>query len=189
MTINNGYYDTDASGQSVGVGNGNYNGTLTGVATSGMMVLIQNGTLPKYDYERANSGVKIITSGIEFELQVGIDSSENSRIKFDTAFEFIMDDNITTQAGALNVITSIDMVLDAVNNKQTEFGAVQNRLESVTEALSINIENLTSSMSTIKDADIAEESSNYIKYQILQQASATLLATANQIPSISLQLL
>ena len=41
----------------------------------------------------------------------------------------------------------------------------------------------------IKDADVATESSNYIKYQILQQSSATLLATANQTPSIALNLL
>lgn len=100
-----------------------------------------------------------------------------------------MNIDVTSHAGALDALTVIDNILETVNKKQTEFGAVQNRLESVTEALSINIENLTSSMSTIKDADIAEESSNYIKYQILQQASATLLATANQTPSIALQLL
>ena len=44
-------------------------------------------------------------------------------------------------------------------------------------------------ISTIRDADIAEVSSEYIKMQILQQASSTLLATANQTPSIALQLI
>ena len=47
----------------------------------------------------------------------------------------------------------------------------------------------TVSRSTIRDADIAEVSSHYIQQQILQQASATLLATANQTPSIALQLI
>ena len=51
------------------------------------------------------------------------------------------------------------------------------------------MENLTSSRSTIKDADVAKESSAYIRAQILQQASATLMATANQSPAIALQLL
>ena len=53
----------------------------------------------------------------------------------------------------------------------------------------INIDNLISSRSTIRDADIAEVSATYIQQQILQQASATLLATANQSPSIALQLI
>ena len=47
---------------------------------------------------------------------------------------------------------------------------------------------LTSANSLIKDADIAEESANYVKNQILQQTTATLLATANQSPSVALQL-
>ena len=73
--------------------------------------------------------------------------------------------------------------------KQTEFGAAQNRLESALEEISTHYENLSSSRSTLKDADIAKVSSEYIKQQILQQASATLLATANQSPALALQLL
>ena len=45
------------------------------------------------------------------------------------------------------------------------------------------------SLSTLRDTDVAQESSNYIQAQILQQASATLLATANQTPSIALNLI
>ena len=64
-----------------------------------------------------------------------------------------------------------------------------NRLESALESISVNIENLTSSLSTIRDADIAEISSTYIQQQILQQAAATLMSTANQSPAIALQLI
>ena len=60
---------------------------------------------------------------------------------------------------------------------------------SAIESIGVNINNLTSTQSTIKDADVAELSSEYIRNQILQQASATLLATANQNPSIALQLI
>ncbi|OLA74139.1 MAG: hypothetical protein BHW62_05825 [Acinetobacter sp. CAG:196_36_41] len=60
---------------------------------------------------------------------------------------------------------------------------------STIESIGVSIDNLTSTRSTIRDADIAEESSAYIRNQILQQASATLLATANQTPAIALQLL
>ncbi len=80
-------------------------------------------------------------------------------------------------------------MIRTVSAKQTEFGSTQNRLESALEEISVQYENLLSSRSTLRDADIAEESSAYIRNQILQQASATLLATANQTPSIALQLL
>ena len=84
---------------------------------------------------------------------------------------------------------AINNFLKTLNDKSTELGAVTNRLDSALESISVNIQNLTSSRSTLKDADIATESSNYIRMQILQQASATLLATANQSPALALTLL
>ena len=80
-------------------------------------------------------------------------------------------------------------MLDSVIAKQTYYGSIQNRLESALDEITIQYENLVSSRSTIRDADIAEVSSHYIQQQILQQASATLLSTANQSPSIALQLI
>ena len=64
-----------------------------------------------------------------------------------------------------------------------------NRLDSAIEATDVQKENLTEAISTLKDADVGEESSNYIKYQILQQSAATLLSTANQQPQIALNLI
>ena len=187
--ITNSYYDSTKNGTMPNVGSGTYSGTLSGVSATEFNNLLKSLNLPEFTYGAGSGGGTVNNSGREFILQVGIDSDENSKLTFDTALGFQLNIDVTSQTGALAAITVIDSILETVNNKQTEFGAVQNRLESVTEALSINIENLTSSMSTIKDADIAEESSAYIKYKILQQASATLLATANQTPSIALQLL
>lgn len=68
-------------------------------------------------------------------------------------------------------------------------GAVQNRLGSAQEALMTTIENASAALSTIMDADIAEETSNYTKAQILQQTSSTLLIQANNLPSIALTLI
>ena len=79
--------------------------------------------------------------------------------------------------------------MNKVNAKAVELGAAQNRLDSALESTAVNIENLTSSRSTLRDADIAKESSAFIKSQILQQAAATLMSTANQSPSIALQLI
>jgi flagellin len=66
-------------------------------------------------------------------------------------------------------------------------GSVINRLQLILEEQSIKLENMISTRSTLRDADIAKVSSQYIQQQILQQASATLMATANQSPSIALQ--
>ena len=71
----------------------------------------------------------------------------------------------------------------------TKIGAAQNRVESAIEAIAVQSENVTSSLSTLRDADVAEESSKFIQSQILQQAAATLLSTANQTPSIALNLI
>ena len=93
---------------------------------------------------------------------------------------------VNGQSTMLNVI---DKVINEISSRVTTLGAAQNRIDSAIESIDVQAENITSSLSTLRDADIAEESSNYIQAQILQQAAATLLATANQTPSIALNLL
>ena len=83
----------------------------------------------------------------------------------------------------------LDKMLDEVSAYQIRIGASHNRLECALEMAEVNINNLTSSISTIRDADIAKASSDLIRYQILQQACATLLSTANQMPAMALQLI
>ena len=80
-------------------------------------------------------------------------------------------------------------MLATVNEKQVEYGSAQNRLESVLDEILTQYENLVSSRSTLRNADIAEVSAEYIQQQILQQAAATLMSTANQSPAIALQLI
>ena len=91
--------------------------------------------------------------------------------------------------GQSEMLTKIDSVINEISSRVTTLGAAQNRIDSAIESIAVQSENITSSLSTLRDADIAEESSNYIQAQILQQAAATLLATANQTPSIALNLL
>ncbi len=88
-----------------------------------------------------------------------------------------------------DMLAKIDVVINEISSRVTTLGAAQNRIESAITSIGVQSENITSSLSTLRDADVATESSNYIKAQILQQASATLLATANQTPSIALNLL
>lgn len=108
-------------------------------------------------------------------------------------------DNVTLTAICNSIYTNdstarafIDQIDDAIDNislRCTKIGAYMNRLDSAIDSTDVQRENLTEAVSTIKDADAATESSNYIKYQILQQATASLLSTANQQPSIALNLI
>ena len=101
-------------------------------------------------------------------------------------------DTATTLAGTFGagqMLATLDYALADINERTTLLGATQNRIDSATDALQVQSDNLTSSLSTVRDADVAEESSSYVSAQILQQASATLLTTANQTPSIALNLL
>lgn len=97
--------------------------------------------------------------------------------------------DLTGTFGSNQMLAALDYALADINERTTLLGATQNRIDSATDALQVQSDNLTSSLSTVRDADIAEESSSYVSAQILQQASATLLTTANQTPSIALNLL
>lgn len=100
-----------------------------------------------------------------------------------------LDENGYIVNGQSAMLDVIDSVINEISARVTTLGAAQNRIDSAIESISVQSENITSSLSTLRDADIAEESSNYIQAQILQQAAATLLSTANQTPSIALNLL
>ncbi len=126
----------------------------------------------------------------EKTLQIGINSSEHSTLQISTGFAFNGLDTLLAQGlEKPETLKAIDELIAKVNEKQTELGAVENRLMSALESISVSYNNLVSTRSTIEDADIAEVSSDYIRQQILQQASATLMATANQSPAIALQLI
>ena len=86
-------------------------------------------------------------------------------------------------------IRKLDDAINLIAENRSSLGAYQNRLTSASNNLTIMNENYEQSKSQIMDADMAEESANMVKYQVLQQTSATMLAQANQIPSIALTLL
>ncbi len=138
----------------------------------------------EYDLENNNFVEKYVN------IQVGIDSSESSRVKIKTSLSLDNFDNfINMDITNPEILNKIDDTINELLEYQTSIGASQNRLEYALDYVDITTKNLTSSLSTLQDADIAEVSSEFIKYQILQQACITLLSTANQMPSSALQLL
>ena len=154
------------------------------------------------------NGRKMMTGDLgTINLQVGLYSSGDSQIALDGTLFAAADvkslfggtDTSAVvakkcagrQSGttAASMLTNIDNVIKEISSRTTTLGAAQNRIESAIESIGVQSENITSSLSTLRDADIAKESSNFIQAQILQQAASTLLSTANQTPSIALNLL
>ena len=141
---------------------------------------------------------KSTTDYCRFNLQVGINSTENSVIEIDTGFKLgdftisLLDSEDGTIKGdenARKALDTIDALMARVTNKMTDIASTQNRIESVIEFQEVQRNALTSANSLIKDADIALESANYLKNQILQNVTSALLSTANQSPQIALQLI
>jgi flagellin len=87
--------------------------------------------------------------------------------------------NVGTSAGAEAAITAIDGALTGINAARAELGAVSNRLDSTVSNLTNIVANTDASISNIKDADFALETSNMTKAQILNQAATSMLAQAN----------
>ncbi len=85
--------------------------------------------------------------------------------------------------------SSIDTAIAAVSTSRGTLGAVQNRLESTINNLSVTTENLAASESRIRDTDMAAEMVNFTKNQILQQAGTAMFGQANAVPQSVLSLL
>ena len=83
----------------------------------------------------------------------------------------------------------IDYMINAIDTKRSELGAIQNRLESTIRNQENVAENVSDSRAQIRDADYAEEVSKMTSAQMLQQGSVTILTQANSKPQIALQML
>lgn len=136
------------------------------------------------------------TSGI-VEIQVGTKNNPfNDRIKYDgttlnsTLASLGLDgDTVTTKEGAQLALQSLDDALVRVNGFRAELGAIQNRLNSVVDNIGVTEENLSEANSRIRDVDVASETAELTKNQILTQAGTSVLAQANQAPNFALKLL
>ena len=83
----------------------------------------------------------------------------------------------------------LDVGLEHLGILRGRLGAMVNRLEGAAQNLQINIENTAASESRIRDVDVAAESAELTRNQVLQQSAATVLAQANTLPNIALSLI
>ena len=144
------------------------------------------------------NGVKLLDgSGGMLEFQVGIKNDPTlDRLYYDgTGSDStlsalgLMSDSVATKEGAQGVLKKLDDSLVHINGIRANLGANQNRLQSAVNSLSISDENLSAAKSRIRDVDVAEETADMTKNNILVQAGVSVLAQANQSTSAALKLI
>ena len=97
--------------------------------------------------------------------------------------------NISTTTGANDAIQTVDYALSYIGRLRGDIGAVQNRFTSAISSLEVASENISAARSRIRDTDVAKETAELTRNQILLQAGVSVLAQANQLPQIALSLL
>lgn len=98
-------------------------------------------------------------------------------------------EGVATKEQAQVSLSTVDSAMVSVNAMRANFGAMQNRLGSTIANLSVAHENLSAANSRIRDADIAEETSELTRNQILMQAGVSVLGQANQAQQVAMKLL
>jgi len=144
------------------------------------------------------NGTQLLSgTGSILDFQVGTKNDPNiDRLSFDAskadANSAALGVNLTSvadKASAQNSLAAIDSAIVSVSAMRADFGAIQNRLQSTIGNIAVSVENLSAANSRIRDVDIAEETAEMTKNNILLQAGTAVLAQANQSSNTALSLL
>lgn len=144
------------------------------------------------------NGTKLLDgTSPQLEVQIGTGNNEFlDRLRFDTQEQVttldalgLEDVNTVSKGGAQENLAMIDGAIQRLNNNRASLGALQNRLGSTVNNLNIYRENLEAANSRIRDTDMAAETSELVKNNILTQATVSVLGQANQNAQVALNLL
>jgi flagellin len=138
-------------------------------------------------------------------IQIGIHSSANDRLTMSIArlsastlgvaaasgasAAFIDAQSLSSASAARASLSVFDSAITSLSNARAKLGAVQSRMSVAVTNLSSAQENLSAANSRIRDVDVASETANMTRYQILTQAGVAVLGQANQLPALALSLL
>jgi len=136
-------------------------------------------------------------TGSVIDIQVGVNNDPfKDRISFNAGAANatlealgMVAETVGTKEGAQTTLSVLDDALTSVNAIRANFGAMQNRLQSTSSNLLIYDENMSAANSRIRDADIAAESTEMVRNNILMQAGTAILGQANQVNQLALKLL
>jgi flagellin len=107
----------------------------------------------------------------------------------DTAYTTATGDNIADATSAATALTDVKAALDKMGEDRANVGANISRLNMTSDQLGVLKDNLSAANSRIKDVDVADESTQFARYNILVQAGTAMLAQANASPQSALKLL
>ena len=131
-------------------------------------------------------------------LQLGLDSSDNNRFDLNQKINLtaitssalgFSTDSISTDTGAVTAMANLTTAIDKLAAIRARVGAAQETLDYAKGALDASVQNLTGAVSTMRDADFAEEFASMTRNQILVQGAASMIGQANLIPQSVLTLL
>ncbi len=178
------------------------NGTLTDTQRGNIQTEFKNlqDEIDRISKVTDFNGTKLLngalSSGSGTSLQVGAGNTQDDRIsvkigKSDTGTLGVDSNTVTvsSQAGAQSALAAIDSAISAVSTSRGNLGAIQNRLQSTISNLQVAVENTSAANSRIVDVDVAAETANMTRAQILTQAGVSVLSQANQNPQLALKLL
>ena len=131
------------------------------------------------------NGINLFTSTSTITFQVGANDGEVISVSTTQMSSLVS----AITLGASNTLSSIDSMINAVSDQAAAFGAVQNRLSYTLDNLATYSENLSAAQASIQDVDMAAETTQMTKNNILEQAGISMLSQANQQPQMVLKLL
>jgi len=143
------------------------------------LVLLRTGAI------KLISASDITITGAGLQATLGFNQG-NYAVNADAAINQI---DLTDASRAADALSVVDAALQQITSLRADLGAVQNRLESTGNNISITLENISSARAQIRDADIAQETAELTRSQILQQAGVAVLGQANATSQIALSLL
>lgn len=126
------------------------------------------------------------------DLQIGANEGQTMQVRIpatDVDSLYLDDIDVTTIHGATKAMDRLDDAISKISQIRSQIGAYENRLDYTVASLDETQENMTAALSRIEDVDMAEEMTEYTKYNVLQQAGTSVLAQANELPTQALQLL
>ena len=128
-------------------------------------------------------------------FQVGLNNTANDQIAVTfggvtlTAITSTTVTDLSTSLGALAALATIDTAIQNVSTARSKFGTAMNRMDFATSNIQTMQLNITAANSRIRDVDVASETANLSRNQVLTQAGTAVLAQANQIPQLALSLI
>lgn len=155
--------------------------------------IVKHGGLElKFGTEMTANTSKFTLTNKALAFQIGANTNQNVMIdvpQLSTVKLGIDEIKVTDYASANDAIFKLEKAITQISTVRSKLGATQNRLEHTINNLQVTHENLTSAESRIRDADMAQEMTEFTKNNILNQSAQAMLAQANQLPQGVLQLL